>query len=77
MDRVTTLSFPPSTERWLVPDDLYHPAASQEPRACRSCGAPMLFVATLRSGGQKLAPINPDGSSHFATCTEPARWRKR
>lgn len=53
---------------WAQPD--YPP----EPSACRSCGAPIAWVVT-RAG--KRAPIDPDGTNHFATCPQAAEWRKR
>lgn len=42
---------------------------------CRSCGAEILWIVT--SAG-KRAPMNLDGTtSHFATCPQADRWRKR
>jgi hypothetical protein len=48
-------------------------AAGSRPTACRSCNAKVLFVNARKSG--RRAPINPDGSSHFATCPDAAAWR--
>jgi hypothetical protein len=58
---------------FILPAGSIRPANS-EPTACRSCRRLILFVQTAKG---KLMPIDPDGTSHFATCTEPARWRKR
>lgn len=40
---------------------------------CRSCGEPVVFKKT-KSG--KMMPMNADGTSHFATCPDAAKWRK-
>jgi hypothetical protein len=34
-----------------------------------------MWVITLKTG--RRAPINPDGESHFSTCPDADRWRKR
>ena len=41
---------------------------------CRSCGAPVLWCVTPAG---KRAPVNRDGTSHFADCPQAADWRKR
>lgn len=41
--------------------------------ACRACNAPIRFVTTARG---KLAPVDADGTSHFATCPEVARFKR-
>lgn len=41
---------------------------------CRSCGAAVMWCLTLAG---KKAPVNPDGTSHFSSCNDPERWRKR
>lgn len=41
---------------------------------CAACGAEIHFVATAAG---RLMPTNPDGTSHFTTCTDPGRFRKR
>lgn len=41
--------------------------------ACRSCGAPVLWVTT--AAGRK-APYDRDGRSHFATCPQAKAWRQ-
>jgi hypothetical protein len=41
---------------------------------CRSCNALILWCQT-RSG--KRAPLNPDGTSHFASCPQASTWRRR
>jgi len=44
------------------------------PTSCRCCSATVLFVRSLRT--EKLAPLNPDGTSHFTTCPQAASWRR-
>jgi hypothetical protein len=41
--------------------------------ACRACNAVIRFEQTARG---KLMPVDADGTSHFATCPEAARFRK-
>ena len=41
---------------------------------CRSCGAEVLWCITPAG---KKAPINRDGTSHFADCPQARDWRKR
>jgi len=41
---------------------------------CRSCGAPIEWVKT---DAGKWMPVDPDGTSHFATCPDAEKWRKR
>lgn len=41
---------------------------------CRSCHAEVLWCFTP---SEKKAPINRDGTSHFATCPQANDWRKR
>jgi hypothetical protein len=41
---------------------------------CRSCRAPILWCTTPAG---KKAPVNRDGTSHFATCPEANSWRRR
>ena len=73
-----------STEQ--TPEELgYTPAATgREPlrfpippgapeRPCRSCGAPMIWTVT--AAGKRM-PLNPDGTSHFASCPNAAEHRK-
>lgn len=67
---------------WLLPEGftLGHRTA---PTQCRSCGSWMLFAKNEKTG--KASPFDPvnnihDGSlsvSHFATCPDAPRWRKR
>ena len=58
---------------WVVPDG-YTFLPHERPMACRSCGNTILFFETRRG---KRAPFDPDGTSHFATCSDPERWRTR
>jgi hypothetical protein len=41
---------------------------------CRSCAAPVMWCMTHRG---KRAPIDRDGTNHFATCPNAAAWRHR
>lgn len=58
---------------WVVPlgwsGELRDP-----PAQCRSCHAEVMW-ATTPAG--KRAPLNRDGTSHFATCPQANDWRKR
>jgi len=42
-------------------------------RSCRSCAAIVFWIETSR--GRKM-PLDPDGTSHFATCPDAAHHRK-
>lgn len=44
------------------------------PTTCRSCSAVVLWIESKAKA--KRAPINPDGTSHFATCPDAEKWRK-
>lgn len=49
------------------------------PRAlCRACGYPIVFIVTPKG---KRMPVDAEGDkrgqSHFATCSDPKRFRKR
>lgn len=63
-----------NTTEWVIPAWAEPPAAGEKPSACRSCGASVMWVLTKRG---KRAPLNPDGTSHFATCPQAASWRKK
>lgn len=41
---------------------------------CKSCGQVIEFIQTL-SG--KWTPINSDGTSHWATCPDAQKFKKR
>ena len=45
-----------------------------ESTRCRSCGATIYFVITDKG---KRMPTNADGTSHFASCDDPKRFRKK
>lgn len=45
-----------------------------EASRCRSCGAPVEWRMTAAG---KRSPYDLDGTSHFATCPDAARWRRR
>jgi hypothetical protein len=40
---------------------------------CRSCGAEITWKRTERG---RLAPFDPDGTTHFVTCPDRRAWRK-
>lgn len=42
-------------------------------KACRSCGGRMFWIVT--ASGRKM-PLNPDGTSHFASCPDADAHRK-
>lgn len=62
-----------NTTEWVVPPWANPPAPGERPAACRSCGAAIMWVETKRG---KRAPINPDGTSHFASCPQADSWRR-
>jgi hypothetical protein len=41
---------------------------------CAGCKATIYWIVTLK--GKKM-PVNPDGTSHFATCPQAATFRRR
>jgi hypothetical protein len=51
-----------------------------EARPCRGCGVLIGWWTTpvgKGGAGGKRSPHDPDGTSHFATCPEAARFRRR
>ena len=64
---------PPHPSGYTIPTWAVRPPDTEQPGACRSCAAPVLWVETVRG---KRAPLNADGTSHFATCPQAASWRK-
>jgi predicted metal-binding protein len=65
----------PDAERVLTGGgDFERYSAAIDTRTCRSCGA---RIAWLRTTSGRLAPVNADGISHFATCPQAEDWRKR
>lgn len=60
---------PPASDRKIVRFDIPVGAIA---RPCRSCGAPVYWIQPK----DKLMPLNPDGTSHFATCPDADTWRK-
>lgn len=62
-----------SGETWLCPPWAITPAARITTREC-SCGARVAWLKTRKTGS--LAPVNPDGISHFGTCPDAPSWRK-
>jgi hypothetical protein len=63
-----------SPKLWVVPEWANPPAEGEQIATCRSCGAEVLWVETKRG---KRAPLNADGTSHFANCPQADQWRKR
>ena len=59
---------PPAPDGAVIPDGYLFTNTG----ACRSCGAGINWTMT-RSG--KRAPMNHDGTSHFATCPNAASHR--
>jgi hypothetical protein len=59
---------------WVIPIGWTRADGTGRDAACRSCRAEVLWCTTP-SG--KRAPINRDGTSHFATCPQADAWRKR
>jgi hypothetical protein len=53
--------------RWTLPDDGQLQASS-----CRDCGEPIYWIMSLapKYRFMKAVPINTDGQTHWATCTE-------
>jgi len=45
-----------------------------EPSKCRSCGEDILFFKTIN---EKWMPVNLDFSSHFSSCPQADKWRKK
>ena len=42
--------------------------------SCRGCGSTIFWIKTAAG---KMMPVDPDGTSHFATCPEALRFRKK
>ena len=63
-----------SGETWLCPPWAVVPAARIDTRTCRSCGARIAWLKTIKTGS--LAPVNQDGTSHFSDCPDAPAWRK-
>lgn len=57
--------------RWRIPLE-WRPG--DHVSRCRSCDARIVWCVTPRG---KRAPVNPDATSHFASCPDADRWRKR
>jgi hypothetical protein len=63
-----------SGETWLCPPWAIAPAARIATRTCRSCGARVAWLKTIKTGSR--APVNPDGTSHFSDWPQAPAWRK-
>jgi hypothetical protein len=63
-------SVPEPWEGAVIPDGY----TFQRRGRCASCDAP---ISWLRTPTGRMGPWNVDGTSHFASCPEANRWRKR
>jgi hypothetical protein len=63
-----------SGETWQCPPWAIAPSAPIDTRTCRSCGARIAWLKTIKTGS--LAPCNADGTSHFSDCPQAPAWRK-
>ena len=61
-------------ETWQCPPWAIVPAGRIETRTCRSCGARVAWLKTVKTGS--LAPVEASGESHFARCPDGPAWRK-
>lgn len=55
-------------------DTKYEIPAGTPEKSCRACGGAIFFIPTAKG---KQMPVDADGTSHFATCSDPKRFRKR
>lgn len=60
-------------EEWTLPSWAQTPEDLRVAH-CKACFAPMLWVLTTKGN---RAPLNPDGTSHFASCPEAERFRRK
>lgn len=44
-----------------------------EPTRCKGCKSLIYFITTEN---KKLMPVDPDGTSHFATCPQAGKFRQ-
>lgn len=51
----------------------YEIPAGTPPAKCRGCGAEMYWIKTTAG---KNMPVDADGTPHWATCPERARFKK-
>jgi hypothetical protein len=63
-----------SGETWQCPPWAIAPVGPIDTRTCRSCGARIAWLVTAAK--RTLAPVNPDGTSHFETCPDTPGWLK-
>ena len=61
-------------ETWLCPPWAIAPSAPIDTRPCRSCGARVAWLKTVKTGS--LAPVEANGESHFARYPDAPGWRK-
>ena len=45
-----------------------------DPGTCRGCNAPITWI---RHKNDRAVPYDADGTNHFVTCPEAARFRRR
>jgi hypothetical protein len=65
-DAVATRTPPPG---WVIPEGYVYDGLAD----CRGCGQKMAWTMTP---AKRRAPLNPDGTSHFANCPEADRFRQ-
>jgi hypothetical protein len=63
-----------SGARWDCPPWAIVPTARITVRTCRSCGARIAWLKTIKTGS--LTPVEASGESHFARCPDSPSWRK-
>ena len=61
-----------------APPLLFEIPARAEIVRCRACGAKITFILTEKGKRMPVTIEGPSaGQSHFATCSDPKRFRKR
>lgn len=54
-----------------LPPRRYDVPPDARKQSCLSCGQPIYWIETQRG---KRCPVDPDGTTHFATCDRPAAF---
>lgn len=57
----------PEEKKFVIPPGTGH-------RFCRECGYDIYFIPTEKG---KIMPVDPDGTPHWSTCTNPGKFRKK
>jgi hypothetical protein len=63
-----------SDDGWRLPGEGWRIELRDPPARCRSCGAAIAWAMTPAG---RRAPLDRDGTSHFASCPQAETWRKR